>query len=231
MSRIFITGDTHRNIDIEKLSERNWPEQKELTKDDYLIIAGDFGMIWDPEPTEQERDDLKELSDRSFTTLFVDGNHENHARLNEMPQIEKFGGTVGWIAPSIMHLKRGQVYTINGMKFFTMGGAESIDKYRRIRDISWWPGELPTTAEMLNAMLNLDNHNWEVEYVITHTAPLHVIKAMDMHDSKIKDPMAVFLEEMKLKLKFKEWFFGHMHQEWDSADSKFHGLYNRILEI
>ena len=44
---IFITGDTHGDFDIEKLSLKNFPEQEELTKDDYLIVAGDFGAVWD----------------------------------------------------------------------------------------------------------------------------------------------------------------------------------------
>ncbi|MCI5599128.1 MAG: metallophosphatase, partial [Ruminococcus sp.] len=43
---IYITGDTHQNIDISKLNTKNFPEQKELTKSDYVIICGDFGMVW-----------------------------------------------------------------------------------------------------------------------------------------------------------------------------------------
>ena len=44
---IFITGDTHGNIDIKKLNSRIFPEQKTLAKSDFVIIAGDFGLIWD----------------------------------------------------------------------------------------------------------------------------------------------------------------------------------------
>ena len=44
---IFITGDTHGNIDIKKLNSRMFPEQKTLAKSDFVIIAGDFGLIWD----------------------------------------------------------------------------------------------------------------------------------------------------------------------------------------
>ena len=43
MSRVFVTGDTHGDMDIKKMNMRYFPLQKELTKDDYLIIAGDFG--------------------------------------------------------------------------------------------------------------------------------------------------------------------------------------------
>ena len=46
MSRIFVTGDTHGDYDIAKLNTHNFPVQRELTKEDYLIIAGDFGCVW-----------------------------------------------------------------------------------------------------------------------------------------------------------------------------------------
>ena len=38
---IYITGDCHNNF--ERFNTRNFPEQKEMTKDDYVIICGDFG--------------------------------------------------------------------------------------------------------------------------------------------------------------------------------------------
>ena len=41
---IYITGDTH--ADFSRFSTKNFPEQKEMTKDDYVIICGDFGGIW-----------------------------------------------------------------------------------------------------------------------------------------------------------------------------------------
>ena len=44
---IYITGDCHRNF--ERFNTRNYPEQKEMSKEDYVIICGDFGGIWDQE--------------------------------------------------------------------------------------------------------------------------------------------------------------------------------------
>ena len=43
---IFITGDCHGDYDISKLTSKKWPQGKSLDKDDYLIVAGDFGLIW-----------------------------------------------------------------------------------------------------------------------------------------------------------------------------------------
>ena len=43
---IYLTGDTHISIDIVKLNTNNFPEQKNFTKDDYVIILGDFCLYW-----------------------------------------------------------------------------------------------------------------------------------------------------------------------------------------
>ena len=77
---IFITGDIHGNIDINKLNSKKFAEQKNLTKSDFVIIAGDFGLVWDESKECQYW--IKWLSEKNFTTLFIDGNHENFNLLN-----------------------------------------------------------------------------------------------------------------------------------------------------
>ena len=133
---IYVTGDTHADYDISKLNTENFPQQKQLTKSDYVIICGDFGLVWDA----SRREDYwqKWLTNKNFTTLFVDGNHENFDALRMIPHEEKFGGLVHRITPSIYHLERGQVFDIDGCKIFTMGGARSVDKECRIEHLSWW---------------------------------------------------------------------------------------------
>ena len=42
---IFVTGDTHGSIDVHKLNHRNF-NYDGMTRNDYIIIAGDFGFIW-----------------------------------------------------------------------------------------------------------------------------------------------------------------------------------------
>ena len=41
---IYITGDCHGNF--ERFNASIFPEQNEMTKDDYVIICGDFGGVW-----------------------------------------------------------------------------------------------------------------------------------------------------------------------------------------
>lgn len=209
---VFVCGDTHFPHDAWKLNNRHWPEQKELTKDDYLIIAGDFGLIWGLQPDKAEIYCTRELNNRKFTTLFVDGNHENFDRLDALPEVDMFGGKVGQVSDSIFHLKRGYIYTIDGKKFFCFGGAMSTDKEHRREYISWWPQEVQTKEQEDFALENLDKHNWTVDYVITHAAPRFVVEQMG-YRSRIYDPVSRFLEHVYRDLEYKSWHFGHYHTD------------------
>ena len=73
---IYITGDCHG--EYTRFSRVHFPEQKEMTKDDYVIICGDFGY-WDD--SGEQRYWRKWLTEKSFTLLWVDGNHENYDML------------------------------------------------------------------------------------------------------------------------------------------------------
>jgi hypothetical protein len=72
---IYLTGDTHG--DLSRLTSANWPKGKSLSKRDYLIILGDFGVLWNPKEDSSSKYWLNWLSKKPWTTLFLDGNHEN----------------------------------------------------------------------------------------------------------------------------------------------------------
>lgn len=249
MSQIYITGDTHG--DVRRLNTTSFYEQKEMTKDDYVIILGDFGLVWDYKgESREERNWLNWLEDKPFTTLFIDGNHENHDRLREMSVEMWNGGKVHKVRPSVIHLMRGQVFTIDGLKIFTFGGASSHDikdgilepgdprikrwwkdytKLFRINKQSWWEGELPTKQEMAEGLINLEKNKWKVDYVMTHcTASSTTAIIGDGHYGQ--DILTDYLQEIKDRLKFKKWFFGHHHIDKQiSADEIC--LFEQIIRI
>lgn len=230
MSQIYITGDTHG--DVRRLNTTSFYEQKEMTKDDYVIILGDFGLVWDYKgESREEKNWLNWLEDKPFTTLFIDGNHENHDRLCEMPVEIWNDGKAHKVRPSVIHLMRGQVFTIDGLKIFTFGGASSHDikdgilepgdprikrwwkdytKLFRINKQSWWEGELPTKQEMAEGLINLEKNKWNVDYVMTHCTSSSTTAIIgDGHYGQ--DILTDYLQEIKDRLKFKKWFFGHHH--------------------
>lgn len=243
---IFITGDTHGTIDWEKLNTTRFPEQKDLTKDDYLIILGDFGGVWDG--GDQDRYVLKTYDQRNFTTLFIDGNHENHDLLDKYPVEEWNGGKVHRISDSVIHLMRGQVFTIEGIKFFTMGGAESTDKQYRKEGESWWAREMPSDEEYQEAIDNLAKQNFEVDFVLTHCAPEEYIgkNMRSVYNSDLSrmlsgnmagvvdrsgNRLTDFLDDLITErgIAFKHWYFGHYHRDmdWD----KFSLVYNKVRAL
>lgn len=127
---IYITGDTHCTFDISKFKPHYFPEGQTLTKEDYVIICGDFGAVWDDMLPDLFWRDW--LDSQPWTTLFVDGNHENFELLDDYPVSSWHGGKVHFIKESVIHLMRGQIYTIDGLTFFTFGGGYSCDIETRV---------------------------------------------------------------------------------------------------
>lgn len=115
---IYITGDTHIPVDIQKLAVKRFPEQKEMTKNDYVIICGDFGGVWDG--SNEEKYWIKWLKNKNFATLFIDGNHENFDMLYSLPTVDFCGGTAHKVDNGIYHLIRGEIYTIDGKKSLSL---------------------------------------------------------------------------------------------------------------
>ena len=180
---VYITGDTHIPVDIAKLNSKRFPAQKDLSKDDFLIICGDFGGVWNND--HEEIYWRKWLEQKRFTTLFIDGNHENFNLLNEFEIVDFHGGKAHKISNSIYHLMRGQIYEIDGKRIFTFGGASSHDKEYRTKDKNWWEEELPSENELKFAQKNLENVDWKVDYIVTHTLnykSIQVLASMDKYN-------------------------------------------------
>ena len=236
---VYITGDCH--ADFTRFSTRNFPEQKTMTRDDYVIVCGDFGGIWNfMVPSKDEIYWLNWFSQKPFTLLFVDGNHENFDRLKEYPKVKFHGGMAHKIRDNIYHLMRGYVFDLQGKKFFAFGGASSHDiqdgvlnfedytsindcirdynartrrgEMLRINHLSWWADELPTSAEMKRGIRELEKVNFDVDFVISHCLPQEVCTVAGYRSA---DKLTMYFNELVLehKLKFYRWYCGHYHRD------------------
>ena len=233
MGRVFVCGDLHGGEvgDALKLNSRNFPEARKLTKNDYVIILGDFGYVWNKDvPSKEELYHYKWFQDKKFTTLFVDGNHENFDRLDSLPVIDMFGGKVGVVDESIYHLKRGEIYNINGLKILTFGGGTSIDKNRRTEFISWWRQEAPNDSEYKNCLNNLEKHNYQVDVILTHDCSERIYKLFDFPKYGETSQLQRFFESLEEDVNFNNWYFGHYHEDI-KFDDKHEVLYDTIKEI
>lgn len=222
---IYVTGDCHGGF--QRFTTQNFPQLKGMGRDDYVIICGDHGGVWAGEQADGRK--LGWLEDKPFTTLFVDGNHENFDLLSAYPE----KGRVHEVRPHVLHLMRGQVFDIGGLTWFTMGGAASHDiedgildpaapdferRYWALRRMnarfrvlghSWWPEEMPSETEYAEAKANLERAGWCVDCVLTHCAPASIALRVNRHYQP--DKLTDFLEMVRQRCRFSQWFCGHYH--------------------
>ena len=219
MSRLFVCGDIHGGLDIHKLKECSFPEQMALSKEDVLIQLGDFGLVWEQfgENISQEYW-LDWVASQNYTTVVVPGNHENYDILETLPYTTKWGNDVQYLereTGTIYFLKRGGVYEINGKKILAIGGAKSIDRHCRIEGLSWWSQETLSESKMEYTMEQIDKYDRKFDYVFSHTCPQSVVTDFLPHGSyaKFYDPVSEFLDEIENLIEYREWHFGHFHND------------------
>lgn len=259
---IFVTGDTHGDArrEMQRFNSNNFSIQKELTKEDYVIIAGDFGFCWSPKETKEENYWLNWLNERNFTTLFIDGNHENYYRLYTYPIAEWNGGKVQFLRPNVIHLMRGQVYELNGKVITTMGGAPSHD----IQDGIFDPDDYDSIDEMKKDIQNLYKKKGGAAFAMYRIKglswwPQEVPNEREWNEWKYNlarynnkvdyvithecpasttpfvsiynsTDMSKELEKIRQNIEYRHWFFGHYHLD-KSINERETAVYNDIRRI
>lgn len=248
---VYLTGDCHG--EFSRLSSKAFAAQKTMTREDFVLICGDFGGIWHEDA--QERYWLKWLEKKPFTLLFIDGNHENYNRLygDEFKVVDFHGGKAHKIRENIYHLMRGYVFDLCGKKFFAFGGASCHDIDHgilkreefatqrlfqntckrmsrqglrfRVEHESWWRQELPDEAEMARGLQSLAHHENRVDYVISHCLP------QSIYSNGVEDVLTAYFDRLLDQgLTFERWFCGHYHRD-HAITERFQILYRDVLRI
>lgn len=253
---IYITGDIHRNP--VSLGVNSFYEQKKFDKDNkdenIVIILGDFGLVWNKDGEDKnEKYWLDWLESKPFTTVFVDGNHENFKQLYTYPIKKWHGGKVHEIRPNVLHLMRGEIFNIEDLSFFAFGGASSHDiqdgilefngwrekakeldkrgKYMyRVKDLSWWKEELPTEEEMQHGLEALKRHDNKVDFLLTHSPSTSELILMGGKGLYELDILTDYLEKIKAVCDYERHFFGHMHVN-RAINEKDICLYEQIIRM
>ncbi len=219
---VYITGDMHG--DMERFRAK---ELKKLKKDDYLIVLGDFGFVWDGSKAEQKM--LKWIGKRKYTVLFLDGTHDNQELLQNFPQEEWMGGQTRVVSGKLRYLCRGSIFCINSDYIFVCGGGESQDMDERISSGYWWPQEMPSEEQLQAAMKNLEERGFVVDYVLTHECCNEVKDFIDLESNRINH-LNSFFSQVSKQCRFKRWFFGSYHMD-KIITPTFTGVYKNILPM
>ena len=244
MGKVFVCGDVHGDLDIAKLNKFARGDGASLTKEDFVVVAGDMGIVWSTDQNSVRELILRDrYEEYPWTTLFIDGNHENFHRLRTefYPRYEsRVEGVVTPITEHVWHLQRGSMYNLHGHNVYCFGGGVSIDADRRTQGVTYWLEELPSFMEMKLGMDVLRKKGESVDYVITHCPPqsvmAQVFATLKLHGggehprSLLEKPFREYLDEViRMTPNRKGWFFGHMHidQDYHVDFDVFSGLYNQ----
>ena len=219
---IYVTGDTH--ADLERLKSKG---AKVLKKGDILLVCGDFGFVWDG--SKQEQKVLKWLGKRPYQILFLEGTHDNLDLLAQYPQETLYEGQARRVSGNCFHLLRGEVYTIEGRRFFTFGGGESDDMDTRTEGVTWWRGELPSQEEMERARENLAAYGNQVDVILTHTPSERIQNFLNMGRTYV-NPLGAFLNEVSETVQYGQWFFGSCHLD-KLVPPRHRAIYQEIIPI
>lgn len=213
---IYVTGDTHGNQILWDACITSF-----LKPGDTIIVLGDFGIGFFDGKYWSEEMFFDYLAEQSYTILFVDGNHENFEKMNSYEISEWNGGCVHRIRPNVIHLMRGEIFEIDGKRVFTFGGGYSLDKDYRIPGRTWWVEEMPNNEEYKKATKNLEDCGFDVDYILTHTAPSDTVEYMSRLNMGIKNtvveefPLTGYLQWVAEKTSYDKWYFGHFHIDAD----------------
>lgn len=167
-------------------------------------------MVWDN--SAEERYWLEWLDDKPWTTLWIDGNHENFNMLKKYPVENWHGGKIQKITYSIFHLCRGNIFEIDGKRVFAFGGAESHDKHMTVKKFSLYTA----WKRMRNDYIHIPVRRFKSLPAVSYF--LHIWKLFFPHcNTKFailftRNRLTDFFDEVDKKTNFKLWFSGHYHR-------------------
>lgn len=215
---VYITGDTHGNF--VRAKRMCW--ENEISENDILIILGDAGFnLYGYCEDRKKKEYVKELP---MTFLCIHGNHEMRpSTLDYYEEMEWRGGIV-YVErefPNILFAKDGEVYDLpmedgSVKKAIALGGAYSVDKILRIsNNWPWFKDEQPSDEIKKRVEEKLDELDWKVDIVLSHTVPEKYIP-MDSFKRRIKNvdtSTEQWLGTIEEKLCYEKWYAGHYHCE------------------
>ena len=172
-----------------------------------IIQLGDLAVLW-PGPDRFTLQLETALADADVRLVFIDGNHDSHNRLREIPL-----GPDGFarIDQHIWWAPRGHRWSWAGRAFGALGGAFSVDWRRRIEGLSFWAG-----IEEVDPRDIVRLGSQPLDVLLSHDAPLggplkgdFRLAPEDEHRSRrSRELVAQAVENTRPTLAFH----GHWHQ-------------------
>ena len=238
IKHFLVTGDCHGGTFVINRIDNIARNNSDLIPNETaIIILGDSGInFW---LNKKEKIYKKLIQSQGYYIYCIRGNHDyNPTKLPNMSC--SYDATIQgnvWYDPdfsNIRYLTNG-IYYFNGHKTLVIGGAYSVDKYYRLENgWNWFEDEQPNQEEK-DAIFNLITDNREFDLVLTHTCP-YENRPTDaflpfIDQSTVDNSTEHFLSEVKSKIKFNKYCFGHFHLDRIEPDDKFIQYYHGFDNI
>lgn len=88
---------------------------------------------------------------------------------------------------------------------------------------------MPSQEEKDEGRRNLEENDYTVDYIVSHCSASSTA-ALISHGEFKPDILTMYLEEIRQKINFKKWFFGHYHQNRNVNANEIL-LYEQIIRI
>lgn len=132
-------------------------------------------------------------------------------------ELKEWNGGLVWVEPdypNLLFAKDGEIFTIEGLRHLSIGGAYSVDKmYRLYRGLQWWSDEQP--SEAIKAYVEQQIAKHPIDIVLSHTCPFKyepVEAFLPMVDQNTVDASTEhWLDTIEERLDYLAWFCGHWH--------------------
>ena len=250
---VWITGDKHGMASDLLVSFGSVANPSE---NDTLIVCGDFGAEYGASVNGRIKKTAKKFPGQ---IVVLRGNHDTrywsrHADSNGTPEkgwhIEVSGFQKSYWGkflvqdkyPNIKYVHdAGGIYNIEGYNFLMIPGAFSVDKdYRLSNHLNYEPREQLTKEERLQLSYECGLWYNEIDFVCSHTAPmklepyLHYLFLGFINQNKVDKTTEHWMDDIAWEIeqgnRFKQWFFGHFHD--DKAINQYYAmLFNNVVPV
>lgn len=128
-----------------------------------IIHTGDFGFTYH----KSFVDSLTKISAKhDLPVYFIDGNHDNHQPLFDLPLDDEGFGV---LTDQLRYIPRGKHWSWRGIEFVGLGGAVSVDRDWRTPMVDWWPTEKISAADSTRTLAA-----GHADIMVTHDCPFEV---------------------------------------------------------
>ena len=224
---VLVTGDVHGDILLLLEMVRS------IENDEMLFVTGDFGLFWFDINSNSDKYTILNnmLESKNAYIVFVDGNHENHNFINRTEISEFCGATCHKLLPRVIHIMRGEIVNIDGIKIFCFGGAYSVDRFWREKNKTYFEEELPNENEYDSGLNNLINADFKVDYIITHTCQRRLVKKLGQRHKAIEEiKLQNYIQWIVDNVEYKKHYFGHWHMDKKISESDI-AIFNNIRNM